>query len=108
MTMRNFAVGLAGAIVLGFGAIAAQPAQAQGFSITIGNPGYYAPPPVYRPYPRYRPVYSRPVRAYRSYGAYGAYGAPYAPAYYGPRCTTRVTRYWDGWAWVSRERRVCD
>jgi hypothetical protein len=102
MTMRNLTVGLAGAIVLGFGAIAAQPAQAQGFSVTIGNPGYYAPPvPVYRPYPRYRPVYSRPYRAYPAYGAY-------EPAYYGPRCTTRVTRYWDGWAWVSRERRVCD
>ncbi len=101
--MRQLLLGLAGATLVGLGAFGAQPAQAQGFSVTIGTHGYYpAPVPVYdRPYPRYRPVY-RPVRAYPAYPAYAE------PVYYGPYCTTRVTRYWDGWAWVSRRHRICD
>jgi hypothetical protein len=97
--MRKVLLGLAVAAI-GLGASGAAPAQAQGFSITVGTPGYYGPPaPVYSPYPRYRPVYYRP--AYPRYPAY-------VPAYYGPRCTTEVSRYWDGWGWVNRRHRVCD
>ena len=96
--MRKPLLGLAAAL-LGLGTFGALPAQAQGFSITVGTPGYYAPPvPVYRPYPAYRPIY-RP--AYRPYPAY-------VPAYYAPRCSVEVTRHWDGWGWVSRRRRICD
>jgi len=100
--MRKLFLAAAGAALVGFGA---QPAQAQGFSITIGTPGYYAPP-VYRPYPIYRPYPAyRPVRAYRPYRPYPVYAQPVD---YGPICTTRVTRFWDGWSWVSRRERVCD
>ncbi len=105
--MRKLLLAAAGAALVGLGA---QPAQAQGFSITIGTPGYYGPPayhpyPVYRAHPVYEPVYRRPVRAYRPYRPYPVYAQP---VYYGPACTTRVTRYWDGWNWVSRRERVCD
>jgi len=97
--MQKAFLGLAAA-ALGLGVLGAPPAQAQGFSVTIGAPGYYGPPaPVYRPRPVYRPVYYRP--AYRPYRAY-------EPAYYGPRCTTEVVRYWDGWGWVKRRREICD
>lgn len=114
--MSKSFLGLAGAAaVLGFGALAAQPAQAQGFSITIGSPGYYAPPaPVYDPYPSHRPVYYRPApRPYPSYAPAYYRPAPrrypaYAPAAYAERCTIRITRQWDGWGWVSRRTRICD
>jgi|SRR5215212_587049 len=100
--MQRALVSLAAA-ALGLGALGAQPAQAQGFSVTIGTPGYDGPPvPVYRPYPVYRPVYGRP--AYRPSYAYRAY----APAYDGPRCTTELVRSWDGWGWVTRRREICD
>jgi len=38
-----------------------------------------------------------------------AAGAPYyAPAYaYGPACTIRRERFWDGWGWRIRHVRVC-
>ncbi|HEY8382943.1 MAG TPA: hypothetical protein VIL09_12420 [Microvirga sp.] len=99
--MRKLLVGLAGALALGFGAFGAAPAQAQGFSVTIGTPGYYGPAPVYRSYPRHR--------AYRPYRPYPVYGRPvqYRPVYAGPRCVTRVNRYWDGYGWVSERRRIC-
>ena len=99
--MRKLLLAAAGAAAVVLGA---QSAQAQGFSITIGTPGYYRPP-VYRPYPVYEPGYPRPWRAYRPYRPYPVYAQP---VYYGPACTTRVTRYWDGWSWVSRRERVCD
>ena len=120
--MHKSFLGIAGAAAaLGLGALAAQPVQAQGFSITISSPGYapgyYAPPapaPVYRPYPAPRPVYYRP--APRPHPAYApVYYRPaareypvYAPVTYAPRCTTEVTRRWDGWGWVSRRTRICD
>ena len=85
--------------------LAAQPARAQGFSISIGAPSYYGPPPVYRAYPAYEPYYRRPVRAYRPYRPYPVYAQP---VYYDRACTTRITRYWDGWSWVSRRERLCD
>ncbi len=99
--MHKLLLAAAGAALAG---LAAQPAAAQGLSITIGTPGYYGPP-VYRPYPVYEPVYRRPVRAWRPYRPHPVYAQP---VYYGPACTTRVTRYWDGWNWISRRERVCD
>jgi hypothetical protein len=119
--MRQILLGLAGAAVVGLGAFGAQPAQAQGFSITIGTPGYYRPAPIYRPYPRYRPVYYRPAPVYRPYPRYRPVHYRPAPIYrsygpqrvfappvdYGPVCTTRVARYWDGFGYVSERRKVC-
>jgi len=78
--MRKIMFGLAGAAALGLAAFTPQPAQAQGFSIQFGSPGYYG-----------RPVYGP---------GYGAYG-------YGPPCFVRVVRYWDGYGWVRERRRVC-
>jgi hypothetical protein len=103
-TMRKLLLAAAGAALVGLGAPSA---QAQEFSITIGTPGYYGPPAyrpysVYRSHPVYEPAYRRPVRAYRPYPVYAQ------PVYYGPACTTRVTRYWDGRGWVSRRERLCD
>jgi hypothetical protein len=95
--MRKLILGLFGLAAIGFGAVAAQPAQAQGFSITVGNP-YYGPV-----YPA--PVYYRPAPVYRPYPVYGR--PYYRPAYYGPRCTVRTSRYWDGFSWVVQRREIC-
>ena len=100
--MRRIFFGLIAAF-LGFGALAAAPApaQAQGFSITVGEP--YGPPPVRRIYRSYeRPVYYRPGPVYRHYPRYAR------PAYYaGPRCVVRSSRVWDGFEWVVRRREIC-
>jgi hypothetical protein len=95
-TMRKLLLGIAAAAALSFGSLGAQPAQAQGFSVTFGtgNYGYYPPPPP-RPVYRAYPVYGRP-----------AYRRPHYPDY-GPECTTRVRRYWDGFRWVSERREIC-
>jgi hypothetical protein len=97
--MRCFLLALAGAATLGLGALAVEPAQAQGFSISVGS-GYGG---YHRPY--HRPAY-RP--SYRRYGYYPrpVYYRPY-PVYYGRTCFTRVTRVWDGWGWVRQRVRVC-
>jgi hypothetical protein len=100
--MRKLLPALFGA-VLGLGALAAAPApaQAQGFSVTIGGPGYYEPRPIYRPYRR--PVYYRPAPVYRPYPR----PYSYRPAFYGERCESRIHRYWDGYGWVRERRRHC-
>jgi hypothetical protein len=105
--MRKILFGLAGALALGVGALASEPAQAQGFSVTVGSPyGYgpaygYPPPP-----PRYAPAYGygRPGPAYRRYSRHPrrVYYAPPAP-----RCVIRRERQFDGFGWVSVRRRVC-
>jgi hypothetical protein len=99
--MRHALLSVLGAAALGLGALTADaltaaPAQAQGFTITVGEP--YG----YNPYPRHprrhwghwrrhhRPVYYRPVR--------GGYG---------PDCTVRMRRYFDGYSWVTERRRTC-
>jgi hypothetical protein len=100
--MRHALLSVLGAASLGLGmltaeAITAGPAQAQGFSITVGEPYGYAPyrvPPrrwghSRRTYPR--PVYYRP-----------AYGGGYDSA-----CRVRVNRYFDGYSWVTERRRTC-
>ncbi len=94
--MRKTLFSLAGAATLGLAAFGPQPAEAQGFSIQFGSPGYYGRPYYGGPY------YGRPV-----YGGY--YGRPvYGPGYgYGPRCFVRVNRYWDGYGWVREKRRIC-
>ena len=109
--MRKILFGLAGALALGVGALASEPAQAQGLSITVGSPyGYgpaygYPPPP-----PRYVPAYRRPVPVYRDYGGYRDYPRRGRPVFYGPpghRCTIRRERHFDGYGWVKVKRRVC-
>lgn len=93
--MRHALLGLVGAAVLGLGAftagaLTAAPAQAQGFSIAVGEPH-----PHYRPHPRWhRPHYGRPVY-YRPRPAYG------------PPCRVTTRRYFNGFTWVSERRRTC-
>ncbi|CAD5298438.1 conserved exported hypothetical protein [Bosea sp. 62] len=88
------ALGVAG---LGMGAVTATPAEAQalggGYGPHVwGGGGYYGRPRYGYGGPRY------------------GYGGPrygYGGGYYGPRCYVRPVRYWDGWGWVVRERRIC-
>ncbi len=97
--MRRFLLALAGVAALGLGAVtAAEPAQAQGFSISFGTGYGHGGYGGYRPYPYYRPYRPRPVY----YGGYRPY-----PVYYGPRCITRVTQVWDGWGYVTKRRQIC-
>jgi hypothetical protein len=89
--MRKLLFGLAGAAALGLAGLASQPAQAQGFSLQFGNPGYYGGP-YYGP------------RVYGPGVGVGVYGDDYD---YGPNCVVRVNRYWDGYQWVRERRRIC-
>jgi hypothetical protein len=103
--MRKFLFGLAGMLALGFGALASDPAQAQGFSITVGSPYGYGPAYGYPPPPRrYAPVYGRPIPVYDGYPRRPR-RVYYAPP--GPRCTVRKERYFDGYDWVSVKRKSC-
>ena len=130
--MRHILLGFV-AVVLGVGAVTATPApaQAQGFSITVGEPYGHRPVrrwersyerPVYgrhgygrhgyerhgygrHGYERHgyeRRVYERPVPAYRAYPQHAR------PAYYAaPRCTIRTARVWDGYGWIVKRREIC-
>jgi hypothetical protein len=111
--MRKLLFGLVGLAALGFGAIAAPPAEAQpyfpGYGAYQARPAF-APVQYRRPYVGYAPVqYRRPYRAYRPYGGgyrpYRPYG--YHPAYVGRRCFVRPQRVWTNYGWVSRPVRVC-
>jgi hypothetical protein len=86
----------------------AEPAQAQGFSISFGSGYGHSGYGGYRPYPSYRPYRPYPVYygGYRPYPVYHGGYRPY-PVYYGPRCVTRVTRVWDGWGYVTKRRQIC-
>ena len=96
--MRHALLSVLGAAALGFGALTADaltaaPAQAQGFSIAVGEPyGYnpHRPRSHWRHHRGHRPVYYRPVR-----GGYGAH------------CAVRKTRYFNGYTWVVERRRTC-
>jgi hypothetical protein len=95
--MRVSLLGLLGAAALGFSAVSALPAQAQGLSITIGEPhGHRPPPPVHRDHRRYVPIHRHhhvpPVHATGSFRHH---------------CVIRTTRHWNGFGWVQRRRRVC-
>ena len=103
--MRKLLFGLFAAI-LGLGALAAvpEPAQAQGFSVTIGTPGYNGPRYYRRHHYRshhYRSAFYEPSPVYLRRRGYDR------PAHYNPRCTIRVHRYWDGFTWVHERRRHC-
>jgi hypothetical protein len=76
--LRKLLLGVSAATALGAVAVSASPASAQVVSFSFGTPGYYG-----------RPHYG--------------YGRPH----WGPRCFYRPVRYWDGWGWVVRERRIC-
>lgn len=96
--MRKLLFGLFGFVALGFGALSAQPAEAQPY---YGYGPYHRPVVEYRVRPAYRPVYRRP---------YGYYHRPYGyyrPAYVGPRCVVRVRNVWNGYRWIQRRVRTC-
>ncbi|MEI5666191.1 hypothetical protein WBO78_14680 [Bosea sp. CCNWLW174] len=103
------ALGVAG---LGMGAVTATPAEAQALSGGYGYPGGGSRHPSA---PRYSNpgwggggYYGRPRYGYG--GPRYGYGGPrygWGGGYYGPRCYIRPVRYWDGWGWVVRERRIC-
>jgi hypothetical protein len=111
--MRHVFFGLLAA-VLGVGLLTAAPtpAEAQGFSIAIGEPyghrearrwerSYDRPVYERRDFER-RGYYGRPVQAYRTYPRHTR------PVYYAaPRCTIRTAREWDGYGWVVRRREIC-
>jgi hypothetical protein len=107
--MRKLIFGLLGLMVLGFGAVTSQPAEAQPY---YPGYGYRAPVVEYR-YARPRPVFVERVqyhRPYRDYRPYPAYRRPYG--YYRPapmiqRCWVRPQRVWNGYRWVRRPVRVC-
>jgi hypothetical protein len=96
--LRKLLLGVSAATALGAVAVSASPASAQVVSFSFGTPGYdrhgFAP-------------------AYYGYGPGwrgGYYGRPhygYGRPHWGPRCFYRPVRYWDGWGWVVRERRIC-
>lgn len=101
--LRKLVLGLSaaaalGVAALGIGAVTATPAEAQALSGGYGYPGSGSRHP-------YAPRYSNPGwgGGYYARPRYGYYGRPS----YGPRCYYRPVRYWDGWGWVVRERRIC-
>jgi hypothetical protein len=107
--MRKVLLGIAAVATLGGAAlVATAPAQAQGFSITIGDgfdrgyhrpagPGYgYGPPPgFYGGPPRHNPYYAP------------AYGGGYGYHQRRPRCWVRPVTVWNGYGYVTRPQRVC-
>lgn len=104
-TMRHALLSVLGAAALGFGilavdAVTAAPAQAQGFSITVGEP--YG----YDPYPRPRRHWGHRRRHHHN----DPRSVYYRPAYgggYGAPCRVHVNRYFDGYSWVTERRRIC-
>jgi hypothetical protein len=104
--MRKLMIGLLGFAALGFGALSAQPAEAQPY-----YPGYgYGYRPVVerhygRPAPVVRVQYGRP-----SYGRRPYYGRPYRayrPVRTARRCWVEPRRVWNGYRWVRRPIEVC-
>lgn len=87
----------------------AAPAEAQGFSVTIGD-GYpgprYGPPPGYGP-PRgyYRPA--GPPPGYYGRPAYGYGGGGYYDQPRPRRCWNRPVDVWNGYGYETRLQRVC-
>ena len=101
--MRKLMFGLLGLATLGFGALSAQPAEAQPF-----YPGYgygYRPVVEYRyARPRPRPIvrveYRSPRRIYRP--------APiYRPVRAVRRCWVERRRVWTNYGWTRRPVEVC-
>jgi hypothetical protein len=109
--MRKLLLGLAGVAALGLGMVSAEPAEAQSFSISIGSGyghggyhgGYHGGRWPRHYHRAYYPRHHYYPRVYRRV-AYPIYATP---AYYGPRCVTRVTQRWDGWRHVSIRKRTC-
>lgn len=87
---------LAFALVLA-GTSSAYARDSFGFSINLGSPGFYGPPPVYYAPP---PVYYQPAPVYYHYYAPQAYYGPrvYSRPYYAPRgyYNRGPNRGWDG------------
>ena len=107
--LRKLVLGLSAAAALsvaglGMATVTATPADAQALSGGYGYPGSGSRHP-------FAPRYSNPGWGGGYYGRprYGWGGPRYGwgGGYYGPRCFYRPVRYWDGWGWVVRERRIC-
>ncbi|WP_332696307.1 hypothetical protein [Bosea sp. (in: a-proteobacteria)] len=93
--LRKLLLGVSAAAALGVAAIASTvptPAVAQPYGDGYGYSG-----------PRWGGGYGYG----RPYYGYGRPGYGYGRPDYGPRCFYRPVRYWDGWGWVVRERRIC-
>jgi hypothetical protein len=120
--MRKLLFGLFGFAALGFGALVAQPAEAQPYYRGYG-PGWgapvvsvqYGPGREYRRDRGYRDEYRRDRRreyrrpyreVRRGYGPPPAYGF-YRPAYVAPRCVLRPQSVWNGYRWIRQSVRVC-
>jgi hypothetical protein len=107
--MRKLLFGLFGFAALWFGALVAQPAEAQPYYRGHG-PGWGAPVVSVQYGPRreyrrdrreFRREYRRPHREVRR----GYRG--YRPAYVAPRCVVRPQSVWNGYRWIRRSVRVC-
>jgi Spy/CpxP family protein refolding chaperone len=94
--MRKIITGFATAAIVAVSALAFTPqtASAQGFSITFGT----GQPPMVR-YHDHGPRYDhRPVRRSWRHG----------PRHHSARdCAIRTERFWNGFRWVTEQRRVC-
>jgi opacity protein-like surface antigen len=121
--LRKSLLGFAAAAAVGgIALISALPAQAQGWSVTVGS-GYGGG--------HFRHD-DRPFRGH-GFGGHGfrgdgfrgdgwgrhgfhgggwrghpGWGGPHhVGGYGGPRCFVRKVRYWDGWGWTVERRRIC-
>jgi hypothetical protein len=116
---RQLLLGIAAAATLGAATLLAPaPANAQSWSLSIGQGGYQGGG--YHD-DRHR---SNPYRPARPDGWHGGgwnhdgghwnggwrgrqvYGDNFG--YQQPHCVVRKVRYWDGWGWVVDRRRVCN
>jgi hypothetical protein len=114
---RQLLLGIAAAAALGAAALLpAAPAQAQSWSLTIGQRGGYGHGFDDGVRPHYRRV--RPDGWQGGGWNHGGgqwdggwrgrpvYGRGFA--HQQPHCVVRKVRYWDGWGWVVDRRRVCN
>jgi len=100
--MRHALLSVLGAAALGLGALTADaltasPAQAQGFSIAVGEPYGYTPNPHH---PHWR-------RHYRRHHPYPVAYRPVRWGHHNDYCEVRKTRYFNGYTWVVERRKTC-
>jgi hypothetical protein len=97
--MRKLIFGLFGFAALGFGALSAQPAEAQPYYDGYRAVQYRAGPVVVR-HEYGRPHYGYRRRVYRP--------APiYRPVRVVRRCWVEPRRIWNGYRWIRRPIEVC-
>jgi hypothetical protein len=118
---RQLVLGIAAAVALGAATLAAAPASAQSWSLSIGSGhsdhyqgGYRHDRP--RNWGNHRfegnRFHERRIQrdGWHSGGWNSGWGHRQALNHgygYGQRCAVRQVRYFDGWSWIVERRRVC-